>query len=359
MPRLCLNMIVRNETAILERCLASVAPHIDCYAICDTGSTDRTIDLIRSFMEARGIPGVIPTTTFRNFEQARNAALDAARSSSLEFDYVLFCDADMELVVADPAFKAGLTLPAYSVIQQAVGTELQYHNIRLVRRDFACRYRGVTHEYLDVGDVPRPILPSIHFRDHEQGANRVNKFQRDVELLTQGLRDEPGNARYMFYLASSHQHLGHHEEAIEWYERRIAAGGWLEEVFYSNYQICHCLSAMGRESEMIARVLATFEAFPHRAEPLHQLALHYQKQGRHRLAWHMASMAAGLPVPAEALFVETDVYRWRLDDIRAVSLYYLGRFAESRDLCRTVLERVPEAERARIVSNLQLAESRL
>ena len=47
--RLCLNMIVRNESAILERCLRSVADHVACWVIGDTGSTDGTQDLIRAF----------------------------------------------------------------------------------------------------------------------------------------------------------------------------------------------------------------------------------------------------------------------------------------------------------------------
>ena len=70
MARLCLNMIVKNEAAIIERCLAALAPYIDCYVICDTGSTDDTVERIRGFLDQHGIPGVIARTTFRDFEQA-------------------------------------------------------------------------------------------------------------------------------------------------------------------------------------------------------------------------------------------------------------------------------------------------
>ena len=46
---LCLNMIVKNESAIITRLFKSVLPIIDSYCICDTGSTDNTIEIIKTF----------------------------------------------------------------------------------------------------------------------------------------------------------------------------------------------------------------------------------------------------------------------------------------------------------------------
>src|SRR4051812_31085896 len=101
---MCLNMIVRNESARIARCLNAVAPYISCYAIVDTGSTDGTAGMIRGFFEERGIPGdVISGVSFIDFSQARNTALKAARASKHDFDYVLLVDADMELVVDNVA----------------------------------------------------------------------------------------------------------------------------------------------------------------------------------------------------------------------------------------------------------------
>jgi len=36
---ICLNMIVKNESKIIKRLFDSVLSIIDCYCICDTGST--------------------------------------------------------------------------------------------------------------------------------------------------------------------------------------------------------------------------------------------------------------------------------------------------------------------------------
>ncbi|ANN59255.1 hypothetical protein A9K72_24965 [Mesorhizobium loti] len=70
--RLCLNMIVKNEMANLQRCLGAVVDHIDCCVIGDTGSTDGTQDFIKLFFAARNLPGELHEFPFHNFEQARN-----------------------------------------------------------------------------------------------------------------------------------------------------------------------------------------------------------------------------------------------------------------------------------------------
>ena len=48
-PTLCLNMIVKNESRVIRRMLESVYTILDSYCICDTGSTDDTVEIIESF----------------------------------------------------------------------------------------------------------------------------------------------------------------------------------------------------------------------------------------------------------------------------------------------------------------------
>ena len=45
-PTVGLAMIVRDEAAIIARCLRSVRDKIDTWVICDTGSTDGTPSLV-------------------------------------------------------------------------------------------------------------------------------------------------------------------------------------------------------------------------------------------------------------------------------------------------------------------------
>ena len=94
--KLALNMIVKNESKIIERLLISVLPIIDTYCICDTGSTDNTKEIIKGFFEKWDISGTIVEEEFIDFGYNRNYALQKCRETT-DCDYILFLDADMQI----------------------------------------------------------------------------------------------------------------------------------------------------------------------------------------------------------------------------------------------------------------------
>ena len=97
-PILCLNMIVKNESKIITRLFDSVVPIIDCYCICDTGSTDNTIEIIENYFKEKNISGKIIQEQFQDFAYNRNFALQKCEGMS---EYILFLDADMQLIIND------------------------------------------------------------------------------------------------------------------------------------------------------------------------------------------------------------------------------------------------------------------
>lgn len=243
--KLAWNTIVRNEAAIIERCVRSLLPHVDAAVVLDTGSSDGTPELLRDLFDKAGKPIEIHAAGFVNFAQARNLALIHARGSKLGYDYLLLADADMELRVQRPDWLASLNGgPSYDMHQTA--GSVTYSNRRLVNRSATGQYVGVTHEYLDVSSAG--TLDGADFIDHADGANRPDKFARDIALLEEALKFEtrPGLIeRYHFYLAQSYFDAGNWEKAAEHYRKRVGLGGFEEERWNAQLHYAHCVDNMG------------------------------------------------------------------------------------------------------------------
>lgn len=321
MTNVCLNMIVKNESAIIDRCLTAALPFIDTWCILDTGSTDGTPALIGNFFMAHAVPGRMEYGEFKNFAQARNDALNAARTVD-GWDYALLIDADM--VVTGELTKSALTAPAYSLKQH--NGSLDYSNTRLVRRDAPAMYLGVTHEYLSVEGVR--LLAGLTIDDRNDGGSKSDKGERDIRLLLEGLTTEPNNERYMFYLAQTYRETGRHNEAIHWYKRRIARGGWDEEIWAAHYGIANSYKELGDTPHFIEACLEAYNYRCSRGESLKLLSKFYRERGKHEAALLIAEGLAQIPYPGDYLFVEHEVYDFGAQQEIAIAGYYSTAFRD-------------------------------
>jgi len=323
---LCLNMIVKNESKIIIRLLQSVLPIIDCYCICDTGSTDNTVELIETFFKQRNIPGKVVYEPFKNFAHNRNFALKSANGMS---DFVLLLDADMVLDVKD--FKKEV-LGNYDSFYILQGNEnFYYQNVRIVRNNALYSYAGVTHEYINTPHGNRHHLfekNELFIIDIGDGGAKSDKFDRDIRLLTQGLIDEPNNERYYFYLANSYHDNGQFEKAIETYQKRIDCKGWSQEVWYSYFKMGHCYKNLGRMNDAICCWLLSIEAVPERLETVYELMHHYRNTSNNRLVGYFYKAAKDVLdkniFRDDYLFLHNDVYTHKIYYEYSIAAFYLG-----------------------------------
>ena len=326
MTTLCLNMIVKNEGKIIERLLSSVIGIIDTYCICDTGSTDNTIELINKFFSERKMEGKVITEPFKNFEYNRNFSLKECEGMS---DYILFLDADMIFEIRN--FDKNM-LSSYDSFHILQGNDTFFFgNIRIVRNNGLFKYIGVTHEYIST-----PEKNSVyHFKRNElfikdvgDGGSKHDKFIRDINLLEEAIRVKPDCVRSHFYLANSYHDSRQYEKAIPIYERRIALGGWNQEVWYSYYRIGLCYKNLKQMEKAICSWLEGYSYLPNRIENLYEIIKYYRDTSKHNLSHNFYKMAKEVIARGEDrtgfLFLHNDIYEYKIDYEYTIISSYLN-----------------------------------
>ncbi|WP_435260643.1 tetratricopeptide repeat-containing glycosyltransferase [Streptomyces sp. 1222.5] len=361
MQTVCLNMIVKNEAHVIRRCLESVRPLIDTWAILDTGSTDGTQEIIRKTFA--DLPGVLHESEWKGFDVSRTEAIELARSRA---DYLLFIDAD-DVMEIDTGFRMPkLTHDAYDF-------EVRHGNIvhwraAMVSTRLPWRYQGVLHEFLNCDtSFSRATLGGVRMIIIGGGGRLTTtqreKYLRDAAILEEALEKEPDNTRYVFYLAQSWRDAGEPAKALVTYDRRAAMGGFLEEAFVARlYAARLALQLEEPVSEVVRRLLDAHEFRPTRAEPLGELAFLYRTSGeRWPLAYMFAKRAVEIKRPDDLLFVEQGWYDWRALDELAVAAYWMGEYREALDCCDALLsdDKLPDVHRERVIANSNFSRAKL
>jgi tetratricopeptide (TPR) repeat protein len=351
---ICLNMIVRNEAAVIRRCLDSVRPFVTSWAIVDTGSTDGTQAIIREHL--RGVPGELFERPWRDFGSNRTEAIELAGRRA---DYLLIIDAD-EVLRADKGFVLPtLTLDAYQL--KTILGGISYYRTQIVSAALPWRWVGVLHEYLE---CDRPFqqarlegLVNLPSPDGSRSAD-PEKYERDAKTLEAALAKEPGNSRYVFYLAQSLRDAGQFEAAIAPYDRRATMGGWDEEIFVAKHEAARMRELAGRpHAEIVEAYLSAWQARPTRAESLCALARIYRTRDEFALSYLFAKQAVSIRRPSDILFVDDSVYAWRTRDELAVAAHYLGKHDEVVQVTSAMLSErvVPATDVERVQRNRELS----
>lgn len=283
-------MIVKDEEEMLPRCLAAAAPAVDEIVVVDTGSSDRTIEIARSF-GAR----VIERAWTGDFSAARNVAFDAATC-----DWMLVLDADEVLVAEDVgAFRELLGKTwreAFHVTEINYTGELgdgaatTHTALRLFRNRPRHRYSGRLHEQI-VGTLPAGLPERFeasavrieHYGYLGAVRDAKEKSRRNVELLLRQL-DESGESPFLrFNLGSEYTAVGDMESALAEFERCGALlGDDRSGGFVPIFAVRHvrALRACGRETDAIEQAERQLRAFPGFTDLVFEQAVAAQALGR-------------------------------------------------------------------------------
>ncbi len=338
-------MMVKNEARIIERAINSAKHLIDYWVIVDTGSTDNTKEVISSALN--GIPGELHDREWVNFGVNRTQLMQIAKEKG---DYLLLLDGD-EVVIDEGFDKHSLTENGYYL--RFTGNN-DYVKEKLVKNNLDWEWIGVTHEYLHSARRERPVeLATLKVKEYSDGGAKTGKFERDIKLLSHGIIDEPDNARYHYYLANSFRDAGKSLEALEYYEKRVAMGGWAEEVWSAMYESGQILLKLGRKQKAHLRFLDAYEYRPSRAESLYRLSNMFNVEKKYNLAYLYSEIGINIPYPKDNLFIERPVYEYLLLFEYSICTYWVGKYEESYNACEKLLSinDLPAEIRERTIQN--------
>jgi glycosyltransferase involved in cell wall biosynthesis len=327
---LCLVMIVKDEEDTIAKCLKSVAPYISHWVIVDTGSKDNTISVINETMNELGIPGELHERPWVNFEVNRTESLKLAKGKC---DYRWIIDADDTFYPENPSVNPFIGLDnrpdGYQILYKL--NSLQYHRVQIVKSEQDWVYKGVLHEYLHLEkpEIIQGIVPNCYVHADisplKRAATLEEKYANDAKILEDALVNEPQNTRYQFYLAQSYRDSAQHEKAIEAYAKRVEMGDWQEEIYYSMYMIAKIKEKIGGPTEEITELyMRAWEFRPERLEALFHAMRKLRDQKRFLLAFAIGDVGVKTRGTGDILFVEPEIWQWRLLDEYSLSAYYIG-----------------------------------
>lgn len=344
MYKLVAALIVKNEEAVLARCLTSIEPHVYEIVVNDNGSTDDTPRIMNAFDVMR-VPG-----DWIDFSTNRNLVLNTARGFG---DYVLCgIDADEELVVPEGFVWPELTADAYSIDIHLQG--LVYPRVAIVRSAHPWEWRYPIHEGLysktaaSVGHIEGIYIES--YRDQGARSKDPDTQKKDLAVIEGYLNEHPDDPRMTFYHAQQLRFMGKFDAAISAYTKRRGIGVFEAERWYSQYMIGRCIDAAGKDP--VTEYIAAYRMDPWRAEPLYHLADWCRRNELHVEAFMYAHTGALLPRPANGFFVEHDVYEWRLLDVMtAVAWYTPFKMIGGAAIQLLLTRQVPQEHMARVLQN--------
>ena len=217
-PGISLCMIVRDEAAVLDRCLASAREICDEIIVVDTGSTDSTRDIARRYGA-------------RLFEFPWTGDFSAARNESLahaEHEWILQLDADEFLYEGDyPKIRAAIEAREVHAYNVRILNDLPSGGLgtllfpRLFRNGEGCRYEGIVHNQLRVPGAIATCEIRIHHTGYGDPAATERRYARSAPLLRRQIEENPHDPTPHYHLAILAHSRGNADEAL-FHARRAA-----------------------------------------------------------------------------------------------------------------------------------------
>lgn len=301
-------MIVKNEEDTLGRCLSSVKDIVDEIVIVDTGSTDRTKDIIRDFNGK-----LFEFKWIEDFATARNYAFSKATK-----EYILWLDADDYLDNANiDKFKMlksnidrkydSITMD-YSLSRDENGnTTFSLKRNRLVKRSRCFKWIGRVHEYLEVqGQIYNSNI-SINHGKSKQGTDRNLRIFK--KMIDDNIEFSP---RDRFYYSNELYYNAFYKEAIENYEKfLLLEDSWIEDKKVAFNNLSQCYIYINDTENLIKTIFKALKVTVPSGDICCKLADYFNKENKNEQAIFWYKVALGcIPSKDNLSYNNRDYYTW-------------------------------------------------
>lgn len=249
-------MIVRDEEAVLGRCLDSVRGIADEIIIVDTGSKDQTKEIAQHYTNK-----IYDFPWEDNFAKARNESFSKATQ-----DYILWLDADDVLEEKDrQAFfclkeeldpQTDVVMMPYHVAFNEKGEPVfSYERERLLRRKSGFRWEGAVHEAITPrGNILHSSIAITHRKE------QIHDPDRNLRIFEKILAEEGSLCpRHQYYYGRELMGHGQMEKAVQVFSDFLNSGkGWVENCVGACSDLAECLIQLGRKKEAMEALVKSF-----------------------------------------------------------------------------------------------------
>ncbi len=223
-------LIAKNEEKHIEECLRRLSIFDWEIIVVDTGSTDRTIEIAKSYT-----PNVYHFDWVNDFSAARNYSISLATNN-----YILVVDCDEYLENDDVTYHLLENLPLMcspfqigmvdrfsisATSSDASSTVVHEPIARLFHKEYVC-YAGSIHEQLVPLKHQKPEYITIPLSFHHVGYSTMDikraKATRNIKMLELELARDESDPYILFQLGQSYFGLEDYTKALSYFEKALA-----------------------------------------------------------------------------------------------------------------------------------------
>lgn len=353
--KICVYAICKNESRFAQRWMQSMR-EADGVFVLDTGSDDGTPEALRRLGAEVTEERIVPW----RFDAARNRSLELVPQDA---DVCVCTDLDEVFAPGwrqgvERAWQGGARQLRYRYVWSHLpdGSEGHVFTIDKIHARQGFAWVGPVHEVVRCMDGEPAVrdAPDVELRHYPDGRKSRGQY---LPLLELAVHEDPQNDRNLHYLGREYMFHGMWQACIETLERHLSLPGasWEDERSASMRFIARAHGELGRREEALRWHLRAVAEAPHLREPYLDCAKALQEQGDWLGALWMTDRALAIRERPASYICEGDAWSWLPHDLRALSLYHLGRGREALSEGREAARLAPWD--ARLRENLSWYES--